>query len=199
LPLKGLGRDWKDAVSTTSFAYLVELLKGTEEGPGKEDASDVEFGKALLETLNVLCEVDDAKEKGVVNKADVGFSNTDFFLATPEPLHSLLQQYLPSANFYTRFFTLQFLGTLLSNRPVVFQQLLLLSPHSVPALLAPLKDGKEILRNEALLILLGLCRGEKSNGDIGKLVVFEGAFDHLFEIIHREGGLDGGLVVSDCL
>lgn len=50
--------------------------------------------------------------------------------------------------------------------------------------------------SEALLLLLSLT---SSNADIQKIVAFMGAFDRLFQIIEREGGLDGGIVTQDCL
>ena len=35
--------------------------------------------------------------------------------------------------------------------------------------------------------------------EIQKIVVFEGAFDRLFNIIREEGGSEGGIIVQDCL
>lgn len=35
--------------------------------------------------------------------------------------------------------------------------------------------------------------------DIQKLFAFEGAFDRLFAIIQKENGIDGGIIVEDCL
>lgn len=35
--------------------------------------------------------------------------------------------------------------------------------------------------------------------DIQKLLAFEGAFDKLFNVISQEGGIEGGVVVHDCL
>lgn len=35
--------------------------------------------------------------------------------------------------------------------------------------------------------------------DIQKLFAFEGAFDKLFNIVQREHGIDGGIIVEDCL
>lgn len=35
--------------------------------------------------------------------------------------------------------------------------------------------------------------------DIQKLLAFEGAFEKLFAIIQQDGGLDGGIIIQDCL
>ena len=39
----------------------------------------------------------------------------------------------------------------------------------------------------------------ETNADIQKIVAFENAFDRLLEIITAEGGLNGGIIVQDCL
>jgi hypothetical protein len=45
-------------------------------------------------------------------------------------------------------------------------------------------------------VLISLTEG---NPEIQKLVAFENAFELLFAIIEQEGGVDGGIVVQDCL
>ena len=35
--------------------------------------------------------------------------------------------------------------------------------------------------------------------DVQKIIAFENAFDRIFNIIDVEGGIDGGIVVQDCL
>ena len=39
----------------------------------------------------------------------------------------------------------------------------------------------------------------ESNADIQKIVAFENAFERLLEIITEEDGLNGGIIVQDCL
>jgi hypothetical protein len=56
--------------------------------------------------------------------------------------------------------------------------------------------AREMLRNEALLLLPVMVAG---NADFQKIVAFSGAFEKLFEIIDKEGGIDGGIVVQDTL
>ena len=47
--------------------------------------------------------------------------------------------------------------------------------------------------------LLLLTQLTKSNTNLQKIVAFENAYDHMFEIIREEGFADGGVVVEDCL
>jgi hypothetical protein len=39
----------------------------------------------------------------------------------------------------------------------------------------------------------------ENNADIQKIVAFENAFEKLLEIITEEDGLNGGIIVQDCL
>jgi hypothetical protein len=59
-----------------------------------------------------------------------------------------------------------------------------------------LEEKREILRNEALLLLHNLT---VSNADLQKIVAFDGAFELLLDIVFQEGGIEGGIVVQDCL
>lgn len=49
---------------------------------------------------------------------------------------------------------------------------------------------------EALLLLHNLT---VTNADLQKIVAFEGAFERLLDIVVQEGGVEGGIVVQDCL
>lgn len=49
---------------------------------------------------------------------------------------------------------------------------------------------------EAILLLVHLSDGHQ---DVQKIVAFENSFDRIFNIIDVEGGVDGGIVVQDCL
>ena len=52
---------------------------------------------------------------------------------------------------------------------------------------------------DLIQMLLLLTQLTKNNTSLQKIVAFENAFDHLFEIIKVEGYADGGVVVEDCL
>lgn len=46
------------------------------------------------------------------------------------------------------------------------------------------------------MLLIQLTKG---NANIQKIVAFENAFDRIYDVIVQEGGVDGGIVVEDCL
>uniref|UniRef100_A0A672M8A2 General vesicular transport factor p115 n=1 Tax=Sinocyclocheilus grahami TaxID=75366 RepID=A0A672M8A2_SINGR len=66
----------------------------------------------------------------------------------------------------------------------------------VSRLMDLLADSREVIRNDGLLLLQQLTKG---NTAIQKIVAFENAFERLLEIITEEGSSDGGIVVEDCL
>ncbi|KAI5478541.1 hypothetical protein MNV49_004798 [Pseudohyphozyma bogoriensis] len=187
LGIKGLSRDWKAEVGSRALPILLGVLE--EDAP-----EDVEIAKAVVETFSLLCEIEEVDGRPV--RDDSGLRNTDVFLSTATPLHTLLNL-LTSTHFYLRFFSLQLLGVLLSNRSTQVQGHVLTAPGGVGRLVEALDDAREIIRNEALLLIIALTT---SNADIQKLLAFEGAFDKLFAIVRQEGGIGGGgIVVQDCL
>lgn len=66
----------------------------------------------------------------------------------------------------------------------------------VSKLMDLLSDSREVVRNDVLLLLIQLTKG---NTNIQKIVAFENAFDRIFDVIEQEGNADGGIVVEDCL
>ncbi|GAA5950474.1 hypothetical protein JCM3765_004560 [Sporobolomyces pararoseus] len=187
LGLKGLSRDWKSEVGSRALPILLGVLE--------DDATqDVETAKAVVETLSLLCEVEEVDGRPV--RDDSGLRNTDSFLSTPSALHRLLTLLTPT-HFYLRFFSLQLLGILLNNKSKEVQSYVLTSPGGIGRLVETLDDSREIIRNESLLLIIALTT---ANAEIQKLLAFEGAFDKLFSIVRNEGGIgSGGIVVQDCL
>jgi intracellular protein transport protein USO1 len=139
---------------------------------------------------------------------------TDIFLERPEPVQALLPLLSSRRTFYTRFASLQLLGTLLRNRAARVQEHILVAPGGCGAILECVAEdttgpgglpagggarsgsSAEIIRNEALLVLPHLVHG---NPDVQKLVAFEGAFDKLLDVVAQEGRIEGGVVVQDAL
>jgi hypothetical protein len=135
--LKGLSRDWKQDVGDRALPGLLDVLSNDAE-------LDSDIGKAVLETLNILCDADsDHKE--------IGFKNTDVVLATEKATHVLFAL-LGDSNVYTRLATLQLLATLLVNRRQVVQGYFLKSQIAAASVINVLEDKREIIRNGAWYI-----------------------------------------------
>ncbi|CDR98929.1 hypothetical protein [Sporisorium scitamineum] len=208
LALKGLSRDHNRAVGQHALPALLTSLQ--------RDAKDEDIARALIECCITLCEVQspDAAQPSSANHQQQaqnkrkqqeqgppsGLQHTDIFLQEPGPLHCLLPLLAPDRAFYTRFASLQLLGSLLRNRPHRVQDHILVAPGGCGAILECLAEGAgssaEIVRNEALLLLPHLVYG---NADIQKLVAFEGAFEKLLDVCAAEGRIEGGVIVQDAL
>ncbi|KAF7362494.1 hypothetical protein MVEN_00597100 [Mycena venus] len=178
--LKGLARDWKQDVGERALPGLLEVLSNDAE-------VDADIGKAALETLNILCDVEEAKE--------LGFKHTDYVLANDKAVHTLFAL-LADDNFYTRFATLQYLSTLLQNRRQIVQGYFLKAPSGSSSIMTVLEDKREIIRNEAVTMVQALI---SQSADIQKVLAFEGAFEKLFNTVMHEGGVEGGAVTMEAL
>lgn len=159
----------------------------------KEERNDVEMVRGALETLvSALTPIN--HPKGPSNEVQPDLMNTDL-LSREEESIPLLLSLLEEDDFYVRYYTLQILTALLSNSRQRLQETILTIPRGITRLMDMLMD-REVIRNEALLLLTHLTREAE---EIQKIVVFEGAYEKIFSIIREEGNSDGGVVVQDCL
>lgn len=137
LSLKGLARDCKEDVGNQALPGLIEVLANDAE-------VDTDIGKAVLETLNILCDAEDGP-------SSLGFKHTDALVAEEKPLHTVFSL-LKDNSFYIRFSALQLLSTLLQNRRQAVQAHFLTAPAGPGSIIAVLEDKREIIRNGALSV-----------------------------------------------
>ncbi|XP_010554063.1 PREDICTED: golgin candidate 6-like isoform X2 [Tarenaya hassleriana] len=187
-----------ELMSVVAESHAAQLAFGASGFPVilgilKEERDDVEMVRGALETLvSALTPIDHVKaQKTEVHPA---LMNSDLLSREAENI-TLLLSLLEEEDFYVRYHTLQILTALLMNSPNRLQEAILTIPRGITLLMDMLMD-REVIRNEALLLLSHLTREAE---EIQKIIVFEGAFEKLFSIIREEGGSDGGVVVQDCL
>eukprot|EP00123_Amoebidium_parasiticum_P012785 comp21575_c0_seq1/m.30146 comp21575_c0_seq1/g.30146 ORF comp21575_c0_seq1/g.30146 comp21575_c0_seq1/m.30146 type:complete len:778 (-) comp21575_c0_seq1:11-2344(-) len=185
--LKALAREYQLEVGTQGMDILMQVLQN--------DRSDVEIVRYALEAMALIFHTRHAAEGGVPDESDIGVGFTEIFVKHTDYV-TLLLSLVEEHDFYVRFHAVQVLNMLLANRPMRLQECVLADPRGVSRLVDLLDDQREMIRNEALLLLIQLT---KANPAIQKLVVFENAFDRLLGIIVGEGLSDGGLIVQDCL
>ncbi|XP_052068337.1 general vesicular transport factor p115-like [Mytilus californianus] len=188
--LKAMSKKFRLEVGTQAMEILIKTLEA--------DRSDAEItGYALDALCNIMSnepsEEDD--ETPIQVQTDLGLQFTEIFTKTPSNI-SLLLSMLEEYDFHVRWPTVKLLTTLLTNRCKELQECILVSPMGVSKLMDLLSDSREIIRNDALLLLIQLTR---NNGNIQKIVAFENAFERLFSIVDEEGNSDGGIIVEDCL
>ncbi|XP_069023105.1 general vesicular transport factor p115 isoform X3 [Embiotoca jacksoni] len=210
--LKSLSKKYRMEVGTQAMDHLINILQ--------TDRADSEILGYALDTLyNIICndeeeeqdESEDAvtplpvsgKHKNVSmpdenaqkQADDLGAQFTDKFIEDPEHI-TLLLTLLEEFDFHVRWPGVKLLTALLKNQGIQLQGIILVSPMGVSRLMDLLADSREVIRNDGLLLLQQLTKG---NAAIQKIVAFENAFERLLDIITEEGSSDGGIVVEDCL
>uniref|UniRef100_A0A1A9ZF55 General vesicular transport factor p115 n=1 Tax=Glossina pallidipes TaxID=7398 RepID=A0A1A9ZF55_GLOPL len=187
--LRALSRKYRVEVGAQGMPAMVQVLQN--------DRQDCEIISYVLETLcNIVAtqEFDEEADNPMVS-LNVGEQFTEMFLKNPENV-TLIMGYLEEYDFRVRRAAIQLLTTLIQNKTRDLQEHILVSPMGVSKLMDLLSDSREVIRNDALLLLIQLTKG---NSNIQKIVAFENAFDKIFDIIRDEGCSDGGIVVEDCL
>merc|ERR550519_1824068 len=186
-----MSKKFRKDVGALGLNSLVNVLK--------TDYSDTEIISYVLDTLCNVCSPEDWEEEVVEEEHDdltgVGEGLSEMFLKQKENI-GLVLQCVEEFDFKIRRPAVQLLSDLLTNCQREVQQQVLDSHVGVSRLMDVLSETREVLRNDALILLFKLTKG---NANLQKIVAFENAFDKLFEIMEAEGWTDGGIVVEDCL
>ncbi|CAG0896328.1 unnamed protein product [Darwinula stevensoni] len=191
--LKALSRKYRMEVGAQGMNVLINVLA--------TDRGDAEIIGYALDTLcNVMSPVPFEEEEGEMNMprerlADLGERFTEIFIKRVENV-SLLLGLLEEFDFHVRWPAVKLITNLITNRAKELQECILVSPMGVSRLMDLLSDSREVIRNDGLLLLHQLTKG---NANIQKIVAFENAFDRLLDVVTEEGYSEGGIVVEDCL
>uniref|UniRef100_A0A8C2IVL9 General vesicular transport factor p115 n=1 Tax=Cyprinus carpio TaxID=7962 RepID=A0A8C2IVL9_CYPCA len=188
--LKSLSKKYRMEVGTMAMDHLVRILQ--------TDRADTEtLGYALDTLYNIICsdEEEEPEENQQKQEDDLGAQFTEKFIQEPDNI-TLLLTLLEEFDFHVRWPGVKLLTALLKSQCAPVQGIILVSPMGVSRLMDLLADSREVIRNDGLLLLQQLTKG---NTAIQKIVAFENAFERLLEIITEEGSSDGGIVVEDCL
>uniref|UniRef100_A0A3Q2TL30 General vesicular transport factor p115 n=1 Tax=Fundulus heteroclitus TaxID=8078 RepID=A0A3Q2TL30_FUNHE len=188
--LKSLSKKYRMEVGTQAMDHLINILQ--------TDRSDSEILGYALDTLyNVISndEEEEQDENAQKQADDLATQFTEKFIEDPEHI-TLVLTLLEEFDFHVRWPGVKLLTALLKTQGVQVQGIILVSPMGVSRLMDLLADSREVIRNDGLLLLQQLTKG---NAAIQKIVAFENAFERLLDIITEEGSSDGGIVVEDCL
>ncbi|XP_035387600.1 general vesicular transport factor p115 isoform X4 [Electrophorus electricus] len=207
--LKSLSKKYRMEVGTQAMEHLIRILQ--------TDRSDSEILGYALDTLyNIICNDEDEEQDESEDAAapvsgktksvsapedtqrkqdDIGSQFTERFIQEPENV-TLLLSLLEEFDFHVRWPGVKLLTALLKCQCTQLQGVILVSPMGVSRLMDLLADSREVIRNDGLLLLQQLTKG---NAAIQKIVAFENAFERLLDIMAEEGSSDGGIVVEDCL
>ncbi len=189
--LKAMSRKFRLEVGAQALDLMLEVLEA--------DRQDEEIVGYALDCLCNVCSPDEFEEEvragEDASSSSVGEQFTEIFLKRSHNVQvavDLLEEF----DFRVRRPAVRLLTHLLLNKPREMQELILSSQLGVSRLMDVLVDTREVLRNDTLLLLIQLTKG---NANLQKIVAFENCFDKLADIIETEGHVDGGIVVEDCL
>ena len=183
--LKGMSREYRKEVGELCLDILLEVIKSY-----KSDAESVAYAAEAL--LNVIsCEQGEER----TDQLNLGKDFAGILVQNPDNV-SLLLDLMEEFDFQVRRITTRLLTALLMYKLAETQEYILKSPMGVSKTMDLLSDSREVIRNDALLLVYQLTR---SNSQIQKIVAFENAFERLMNIIHQEGYSDGGIIVEDCI
>lgn len=187
--LKALSRKYRVEVGAQGMPCLLQILE--------MDRTDNQIISYALEALcNIITQeqFDEEIDNPAVS-ANVGEQFTEMFIKSEQNV-TLVLSFLEEFDFKVRWAAIKLLTSLLANQHKGIQEIILVSPMAVSKLMDLLADSREVIRNDALLLLIELIEG---NAMLQKIVAFENAFDRIFDVIRDEGFSDGGIVVEDCL
>ncbi|KAL0821445.1 hypothetical protein ABMA28_004918 [Loxostege sticticalis] len=187
--LKAMSRKYRVEVGAQGMGTLRQVLE--------LDRADNETINYALDTLNNImspAQFEEEEENPNI-PMNIGEQFTEMFIKDHNNIQLVLDL-LDEYDFRVRLSAVQLLTSLLTNRPKDIQEIILVKPMGVSKMMDLLGDTREVIRNETLLLLIKLTKG---NANIQKIVAFENAFDRLFEIVSSEGYSDGGIIVEDCL
>ncbi|XP_072534715.1 general vesicular transport factor p115 isoform X1 [Salminus brasiliensis] len=188
--LKSLSKKYRMEVGTQAMDHLIRILQ--------TDSSDSEILGYALDTLyNIICSDEEEEQEDAQRRQedDIGAQFTERFIQETDNV-TLLLTLLEEFDFHVRWPAVKLLTALLKSQCAQVQGIILVSPMGVSRLMDLLADSREVIRNDGLLLLQQLTKG---NAAIQKIVAFENAFERLLDIITEEGTSDGGIVVEDCL
>lgn len=188
--LKALSKKFRLEVGAQAMDALIRVLES--------DRADNEIlGYALEAICNVISGSQDEEEYVAPDKTseDLGLQFTEIFIKKADNV-TLLLELMEEYDFKVRWPVVKLLTGLLVHKPKDLQECILVSPMGVSRLMDLLSDTREIIRNDTLLLLAHLTKG---NANIQKIVAFENGFDKLLDVIREEGCSDGGVIVEDCL
>ncbi|KAI4730267.1 hypothetical protein E4T49_01706 [Aureobasidium sp. EXF-10728] len=196
LGLRSFAKQYPASVASGSLRDLIAVLRTDGLGLTKDGEGDVDTVRLVLETLLMLFEPD--RESAEASEDIALWLADEFSQAQRQDNITILLDLLDQPDYYARIYSIQLLTAISTSRPERTQECILQAPLGTARLVGVLDDGRDAVRNAALLLLVDLTN--VSQTELQKLIAFEDAFQRTFNLIQSEGGLsEGGIVAQDCL
>ncbi len=183
--IKGMSRQYRREVGEHCLEVLLQAIE-------KERNDSETVGYAVEAILNVIS-TEEGEER--TDELMLGAEYATKVVSNTDSISSLLGL-IEEYDFQIRRPTVRLLTSLLIHCLPNMQEAILHSPMGISKIMDLLVESREVIRNDALLLIMELTR---SNTQIQKIIAFENAFERLMAIVNAEGLSDGGIVVQDCI
>ncbi|CAJ0579948.1 unnamed protein product, partial [Mesorhabditis spiculigera] len=179
--LRNMAKKQRLAVGTLGLGAFMEILT--------KERSAIDLLSLTLEVLLfVLIGDDDAPEED-----ELGERLAEVMLKRPEFIAAVLST-LEQFEFSIRRVSVQLLTALLRHRGAEVQNAVIGQPMGVSRLVDLIHDNREVVRNEAILLL---CELSRAHSQLQQLLAYDSAFTILLDIVESEP-IDS-IVIEDCL
>ncbi|EFO93069.1 hypothetical protein CRE_10100 [Caenorhabditis remanei] len=179
--LKGVAKQYRLAVGTMGMNAYIDVLE--------TDRLNSETMTLVLDTLaTVLSADDDSSESD-----ELGERLAEMMIKRKGFIASVLAA-VDQFDFGVRRTSVQLLSNLLRHRGTEVQNAILQQPAGLSKLVDIIHDNREVIRNEAILMI---CELSRANSQIQQLLAYDNIFNDLLNIIETEP-LDS-IVIEDCL
>ncbi|CAD6192907.1 unnamed protein product [Caenorhabditis auriculariae] len=179
--LRSLAKKYRLAVGTMGMNSYVDILE--------KERMNHEILALVLDTLSAVLSSDDEN----VEEDELGERLAEVMLKRAGLVSSVLAA-IEQFDFGVRRTAVQLLTSLLRHRGPEVQASVMGQPMGVSKLVDIVHDNREIIRNEAILML---CELSRSNAQIQQLLAYDNLFVLLFDVVDTEP-LDS-IVIEDCL
>ena len=183
--IKGMSRDFRREVGDICLNVLLTSIN--------KDRTDPESTGYAIETIHNLVSIEEGEKS--TDEVLLAANYAAEVVKNPDNI-ALILSLIEEFDFQIRRPATRLIAALLYHKLLETQEAILKSPMGISKIMDLLSGSNEIIRNDALLLLLELTR---SNSQIQKIIAFENAFERLMAIITEEGLSDGGIVVLDCI
>lgn len=183
--IKAMSRNFRKDVGDMCLESLFDTIR-----ENRTDAESV--GYALEAILNVIA-LEEGEESTDELMLGANFAGN---VTKNQDNIDLLLSLVEEFEFQIRRPTIRLLTAILVHKLSEVQECILKFPMGISRIMDLLSDTREVIRNDALLLILQLTR---SNSQIQKIVAFENAFERVLLIAREEGYSDGGIIVEDCI
>uniref|UniRef100_A0A158P662 Uso1_p115_head domain-containing protein n=1 Tax=Angiostrongylus cantonensis TaxID=6313 RepID=A0A158P662_ANGCA len=179
--LRGMAKKLRLAVGTMGLNVYMDVLE--------KERTNQELTFITLDILVAVLSSDDEN----IDEDELGERLAEVMLKKPVFIPSLLAA-IDDYDVTVRRVGIQLLTSLLRHRGPEVQAAVMVQPTGVPHLVDIVHDRREVVRNEAILML---CELSRSNSQIQQLLAYENTFVLLLDIIDTEP-LDS-IIIEDCL